>query len=353
LQFTVERDGLWGTIHCSVPLCIGKRRGEYYFEGTIDEVRIYDGCLDGEQVARLCESSLPSLARIPSERRSPDEQALLATVHRVRDESFLKLESQLAAAETSLRDARWHGVQPWYVNSQGQTMVVFRQPTEPQRIDHSFAISNHEVTVAEFRRFRAGHRINQDTAPTDDCPVHGLTWYAAAEYCSWLSQQDGIPKDQWVYEPHVQKGYAEGMKIKQNFLELRGYRLPTQVEWEHACRAGTSGTYGFGEPIALLKRYGHYARNSSGRSHPVASLLPNAAGMFDMHGNLREWAQDPESGSMSPVRGAISRVLRGGSFRYLSSTVRSATRGQYLPGDGSGIIVGFRPTKTYHLSPKG
>ena len=152
-----------------------------------------------------------------------------------------------------------------------------------------------------------------------------------------------------MYEPNSNGRYADGMRIKENWLELTGYRLPAEKEWEYACRAGTSETYGFGEPAALLDHYGWWVKTSLGRSHPVESLLPNAAGLFDMHGNLWEWIQNPNSGSMSPVRTGVTRVLRGGAFSDQESILRSVHTGHFqleirLP------VYGFRPASTYTMS---
>jgi formylglycine-generating enzyme required for sulfatase activity len=231
-------------------------------------------------------------------------------------------------------------------------MVVIPNPAESGngQIDHSFAIATHEVTVAEFRRFQDQYSANSVIAPTKDCPVHNVSWYEAAAYCNWLSVQEGIPEEQWVYEPNGEGQYADGMKIKDNAVELSGYRLPTAAEWELACRAGSSGTYGFGESLPLLERYAQYIGSSSGLSHSVESLLPNTVGLFDMHGNVLEWTQNSGSGSISPVRNNVSRVLRGGSFLYLSSNVRSANRSNYQPMSRH-LAYGFRPSRTYHLSP--
>jgi formylglycine-generating enzyme required for sulfatase activity len=235
----------------------------------------------------------------------------------------------------------------WYVNGQGQTMLIFPNSSEDgqSQLKHDFTISSHEVTVGEYRRFQQQHVLDWTVTPSEDCPVHNVNWYMAAEYCNWLSQQEGSPEDQWVYAPDNGGKYAEGMKIKENYRELSGYRLPTDAEWDHACRAGTTGTYAFGEPITLLRRYGWYVLNASGRSHPVESLLPNDAGLFDTYGNVREWTQNPTSGPVSPVRDDSNRVLCGGSFVNQASLVHSANRGTPLPTNRSNYN-GFRVARS-------
>src|SRR5262249_11625380 len=144
----------------------------------------------------------------------------------------------------------------------------------------------------EFLRFRKDHRYLEMNAPTQDCPVNQVSWYDAVAYCNWLSEQEGIPREQWCYEPNEQKEYAEGMKVKANFLSLSGYRLPTDAEWEFACRAGSVATYSLGENIDLLDKYAWSATNSALRSHPVGLLRPNDLGFFDLHGNVWEWCQN-------------------------------------------------------------
>ena len=350
-----NKNNLTETIQTNVSLTVGSLSGTTpsAFGGQIDDVRIYNRRLSREDVQQLYASGLRALAGVPAEIRTPEQQAFLVAAYRPQDEPLVRIQNQLAASKTALRDARWDGVRRWYVNSQGQTMVVIPNPAENgnSRIDHSFAISSHEVTVAEFRRFRSQHSVQRDIAPTDNCPVHYVTWYMAAEYCNWLSEQEGIAEDEWVYQRNAGGQYADGMTIRANALDLTGYRLPTDMEWEYACRSGTSGWYGFGEPVPLLDRYARYVVNSSGRSHSVESLLPNANGLFDMHGNLWEWTQNPVSGSMSPVRNGTRRLLRGGSFYSLSSSVRSADRSYFRRPSVRNSVVGFRPSRTYLLSP--
>jgi hypothetical protein len=231
----------------------------------------------------------------------------------------------------------------WYVNRQGQTLAVI---PGPPALDHNFAIACHEVTVTEFRRFQKDHVVYDNMVPSDNCPVHRVTWYMAAAYCNWLSDQEGLPEEQWVYLPNDQSLFADGMRIKDNYAELTGYRLPTEAEWEYACRAGTTTRFAFGEPQALLHRYAMYVINSKGHSHPVESLLPNAFGLFDMHGNAWEWCHDVSPDTLTPVRDKDARMLRGGSFAADVSLVLSNYRLDSKP-DFQHIRYGFRVARTW------
>ncbi len=287
----------------------------------------------------------------------------------------------------------------WYVNGQGQTLVVipgpvkFRMgspPTEAgreggpegkiemqheKRIERSFAIAAREVTVRQFTvpGFRAFYKkavggeftYNKDFSPTADCAVNTVTWYQAAAYCNWLSAEEGLPEDQWCYLPTSNGQYAGGMKLAPDYLKRRGYRLPSEAEWEWACRAGSLTSRYYGESEELLGKYAWYTTNSRDRGMlpgvpgqfgvPGDCLKPNDLGLFDMLSNALEWCQDKvafyEAGEDKEDKEDIidkdsSRRVRGGSFTNHALYVRSAFRYEFVPSNRD-ATVGFRPARTF------
>jgi formylglycine-generating enzyme required for sulfatase activity/tRNA A-37 threonylcarbamoyl transferase component Bud32 len=290
--------------------------------------------------------------------------------------------ADVAAVDARLA-AAWWKTSPvgggWYVNGEGQTFAVVRGPveftlgspvTEPgrvagnepphrKRIGRTFAVATKEVTVGQFLRFRPRHDWIERYSPGQDTPVVSLSWYEAAAYCNWLSEREGIPPDQWCYEPSKEGQYAEGMRMKAGHLTLTGYRLPTEAEWEFACRAGagTSRYYGRGEE--LLARYAWYLKTADDRAWPVGGLRPNELGLFDVLGNALEWVEDPgmvyatarkddaENSKYILIDERLSRLLRGGSFNYQPVFLRCANRVNSRPGIRIDIS-GLRPTRTIH-----
>jgi formylglycine-generating enzyme required for sulfatase activity len=144
-----------------------------------------------------------------------------------------------------------------------------------------------------------------------DCPVENVSWEEAQEFIAYLNDLEGSDD----------------------------YRLPTEAEWEYACRAGSSEAFGFGDSEADLKNYAWYEANSEGCTHPVGRLRANAWGLYDLHGNVFEWCQDwfgeypsePVTDPQGPASGE-HRVLRGGSWHSGSEDVRCAYRHRLTPG---------------------
>jgi len=130
----------------------------------------------------------------------------------------------------------------------------------------------------------------------------------------------------------------------------RDFRLPSEAEWEYACRAGSTTAFYLGDSEADLDSAGWYDDNSGSKSHPVGLKQPNAWGLYDMHGNVWEWCQDwfhdtydgaPSDSSAWITGGSVYRVLRGGSWYSMATLCRSANRYKYKPNE-SYHSVGFR-----------
>jgi formylglycine-generating enzyme required for sulfatase activity len=185
----------------------------------------------------------------------------------------------------------------------------------------------------------------------------GLSWYDAAAYCNWLSNEEGIDPKQWCYETDAR---GKVTKLRKSYLSLAGYRLPTEAEMEYATRAGALTSRYSGETAALLSRYAWYQQNSHDKTWPVGSLKPNDLGLFDVQGNVYTWCQERSVGYRAGqgkkaaedqedelvVIGTDSRVLRGGSFVDLPPLVRSAIRRNDVPMYRANNF-GFRPARTF------
>jgi serine/threonine protein kinase/formylglycine-generating enzyme required for sulfatase activity len=280
----------------------------------------------------------------------------------------------------------------WFINSQGQTFSAFSEPVDfvmgapayqranllpgeanqhRRRINRSFAIATKEVTNAEYARFLKENpdvRSPKDDAeynrasPDVDGPVCGVTWYDAVRYCRWLSAKEGIQEAQQCYAPVRRDENGDpAVDLKVGYLVRRGYRLPTEAEWEYAARADTVTSRSYGWTDALLGEYEwcHLSVSlDAGPAQAVGRLMPNPFGMFDMLGNVKEWSTnytdfpDPDKEGIvrdmetpGAIGGLMKCVLRGGERNEVAVLIHSSLR---LHGTASARHAqnGFRIART-------
>lgn len=214
-------------------------------------------------------------------------------------------------------------------------------PQHPVRIARPFALGVHAVTFDDYDRFAAAtgtiHPKDQGWGRATR-PVLNVSWEDARTYCAWLADQSG-----------------------------QSYRLPSEAEWEYACRAGSTTPFSFGERLSAAQANfdSNYIYNGSAKaehrkkSQPVGSFPPNAFGLHDMHGNVWEWCQDawfdsyngaPQDGSAWEAKTACFRVLRGGSWYSGPRNCRTANRDSG-PTDYRSDFIGFRVCRGSSIEP--
>ncbi len=284
------------------------------------------------------------------------------------------------------------GSRRWFVNRQGTTLAVIPPPGEflvgsppteagreggPEgevemqrwvRIDHTFAIMSYPVTVAEYLRFRKRFFYRKTFSQEPSCPINNVNWYDAAAYGNWLNEQEGIPREQWCYQPNEQGQYAQGLKIAADSFRRTGYLLPTDAEWEYACRAGSITSRYYGQNSDMDNHYAWTAQNALGRgTAPEGRFKPNDLGLFDMLGNVIEWMNDvyrehshplTSPDAKDPARLEVVsdhqlRAMRPSTYAWHSGEyVRSAECSVFVPPNGTIPNNGFRVSKTC-VAPEG
>jgi formylglycine-generating enzyme required for sulfatase activity/S1-C subfamily serine protease len=234
------------------------------------------------------------------------------------------------------------------------------RPQHRVTLSSPFLMGATEVTVGQFKKFVeatgyvtfAEDRTNKKTTnwrspgftTSDDMPVTNVMYDDVISFCIWLSAQERLDK------PY------DGSSGNWRSIVGNGYRLPTEAEWEYACRAGTATQFPFGDEETELQQYGWLDANSGGRAHPVSQKRPNPFGLFDTHGNVLEWCQDffeskgygsdvPVENPTGPSSGG-QRVMRGGDWTSPGVTCRSSFRGRTYRDSDQGNNIGFRVVRT-------
>jgi formylglycine-generating enzyme required for sulfatase activity len=238
------------------------------------------------------------------------------------------------------------------VRINGGTFAMGSPANEPGRRDNegpqhyvtvsSFYMGKYEVTQREYQEVMG---TNPSNFKGDNLPVEQVSWFDAVEYCNKRSQREGLTPAYTI------SGSGDNRTVTWN-RSANGYRLPTEAEWEYACRAGTTSPFSTGNNITTSQANydGNYPYNNNAKgtyrekTTTVGSFAPNAWGLHDMHGNVREWCWDwfgnYASGSQTDPTGASSgsfRVSRGGGWNNSAQNVRSADRHGFTPS-----------SRTYH-----
>jgi formylglycine-generating enzyme required for sulfatase activity len=256
------------------------------------------------------------------------------------------------------------GNQPFIemVPIQGGTFTMGSPTTEANRYadeaPHSvtltgFYMSKYQVTQAQYEEV-TGDNPSYFTEPvspetsTANRPVECVTWFDAVEFCNKLSTKEKLTPVYTITRREPATGYPITDATVTANWNANGYRLPTEAQWEYACRAETTTAYNTGATIN--SNTGWYTNNSGDRTHTVGGKPANRWGLYDMHGNVYEWCWDwysstyysssPAQNPTGPASGD-SRVPRGGSFVSSGQYLRSAYRDYFDPSDMSGDI-GFR-----------
>jgi formylglycine-generating enzyme required for sulfatase activity/predicted Ser/Thr protein kinase len=273
--------------------------------GVLGDIFLIDGRCSGAIMEWVVRQSDSKQGREPSPRTTPEEPEVEPTLPRhdpdpASHETFtnsIGMELVYITPGSFMMGSPTGEAKRWNDEQQHRVMLT-----------EGFYMGVTEVTQAQWTAVMS---TNPSYFKGDDRPVEKVNWHDAVAFCEELSRREG-----------------------------RRYRLPTEAQWEYACRAGSTTAFSFGNNESDLGQYGWYGSNSGEQTHPVAQKKPNGWGLHDMHGNVWEWCQDwydddyyQRSPEQDPINTQTNtdRVLRGGSWNDLPRGCRSAFRGRFSP----------------------
>jgi formylglycine-generating enzyme required for sulfatase activity len=220
------------------------------------------------------------------------------------------------------------------------------RPQHTVRITRPFFLGACEVTQQEYQRVMGVNPSSEQLSPQQ--PVETVSWFDAVQFCNRLSEREKV------------SAYYEISGERVTILGGNGYRLPTEAEWEYACRARSNTKWSCGDDVQQLELYAWYKGNAGSHSHPVGEKAPNAFGLYDMHGHMWEWCWDrygedyyrhsPVDDPQGPSSGSL-RIERGGDgWNNDPPHLRSAYRDHQVPSLRFRDL-GFRVARTSNEPP--
>ena len=227
----------------------------------------------------------------------------------------------------------------------------FSSPTQEVDISYDYLIATTPVTFELYDDYTDDMNlplVDDNGWGRSNLPIINVTWFDAIKFLNWLSIKSNIPV---AYDENGNLIDDNGIKTR-DITKVRGYRLPTEIEWEFAAKGGTKTKDTLFSGSKNIDDVAWYSKNSLGKTHDVATKSPNELGIFDMTGNVWEWINDYSGvysgierfNSIGPASGRL-KILRSGSFNSIKSDSQISFRDELSPNTKD-IYYGFRFVKT-------